>query len=427
MDVCIFDEDLRLTAIIDGYKSLIWAKRYNEVGDCELYVPATAENLGAIRIGCYIGRTDDDMICRVRKLEIDTDAENGNYIIATGHAAQEFLDQRIVWETMTCYSNAEVFARRMVDNALGAGAAPERQLLDSGGGLIFGIGASAGLTDRLSEQVSYKNVGEKIREYCLKFGWGYRVRPEAGILLFEVYKGADRRQTVIFSEDFENLSTTQYVEDGTKMGNVAVVLGEGQGADRMKTVSGGAEGAERHELYIDARDLSTTITYGELTAAYPGGTIAHPGGYTYRMASFDIQIFAAEQLARLEELYPDGELVTVDGVDYWRVADLDLADLPGAAPADTDSVTLREVLYTTYLYERGGETMSAYGFVTSFEGVIEPGTTFRYKIDYDLGDIVSVKNELGIGAAVRIWEIVEVFDDNGYHVEPKFENITEEG
>ena len=46
MDVYILNADLDLVGIADAYKSLIWAKRYNAVGDCELYVPATAENLG---------------------------------------------------------------------------------------------------------------------------------------------------------------------------------------------------------------------------------------------------------------------------------------------------------------------------------------------------------------------------------------------
>jgi hypothetical protein len=80
-----------------------------------------------------------------------------------------------------------------------------------------------------------------------------------------------------------------------------------------------------------------------------------------------------------------------------------------------------------YLLERGYENLAEFGYVTSFEGTIEPNTTFAYKVDYDLGDLVTVENEYGISASVRISEVVEVWDDNGYSVEPKFEYITEEG
>ena len=70
--------------------------------------------------------------------------------------------------------------------------------------------------------------------------------------------------------------------------------------------------------------------------------------------------------------------------------------------------------------------MAEYGSLTSFEGTIEPNTTFVFKQDYFLGDIVTVENEYGISVEARIVEVVEVSDDNGYYVEPKFEYISEE-
>ena len=430
MDVYILNADLELVGIADAYKSLIWAKRYNTVGDCELYVPATEENLALCKKGFYIMRTDDDMICQIKKIEIDTDAENGNYIVATGYDAKRLLDQRIVWGTMTANGNAETFARNMVDGALGSAAEADRQLTDSGGNRIFGLGASAGLTDRLSEQVSYKNVGEKIREYCLKFGWGYRVKLSGGILAFELYKGADRSAAVIFSSDYENLAATTYIEDESNMGNIALIVGEGQGSERFRCVAGEVSGAERYEIYADARDISKSITYEELKKLYPlsgASIVSSGGGYAYQVDSLDVPILDDGQLNWLEENYPDGSVVTVGGADYYRIADLIVAALPSGAPEDTDSVTLEDVIYMTYLLEGGYEKMAEFGYVTSFAGIIEPNTTFAYKIDYNLGDIVTVRNALGIGAAVRIAEVIEVWDDSGYKVEPKFETITEEG
>ena len=427
-DAYIYDADLKRIGIVDAYKSLIWARRYREAGDCELYVPATDENLAMLRIGYFIGRDNEDALCRITKITLTTDANAGNYIIAAAQDAQSLLDQRIVWETMTCYSNAEAFARRMVDNALGSGAAPERQMRDSQGNLIFGLGASAGLSDRLSEQVSYKNVGEKIREYCKKFGWGYRVRFDGSTLLFELYRGEDRSGAVIFSDDYENLSASQYVDDETHMGNVAVVAGEGEGSERFRTVTGDAQGFERHELGIDARDLSKSITYADLIDIYGDiGEIDTEGGaYVYRVTSLDIEVMDADQLAWMEANYPEGEIVVVEGVTYYRIADLVVADLPGAAPADTDTVVLRDIIYQTYLISRGLEQMAGYGAVKSFEGKIEPNTTFVYRNDYDLGDIVTVQNGYGISISARITEVVEVFDDRGSSVEPKFEKITAE-
>lgn len=427
-DVYIYNSDLQLVGIVDAFKSLIWAKRYKEPGDCELYVPATPENLAMIRKGYFVLRDDDDMICQIKRIELDTDAENGNYIIATGYSAARLLDQRVVWTTMTANGNAETFARKMVDGALGSTAAAARQLQNSGGNLIFGLGAVAGLTDRLSEQVSYKNVGEKLREYCMKFGWGYRVVLDSGVLKFEIYKGADRSLTVIFSDDYENLSTTAYVEDESNMGNVALIAGEGQGSGRFRcTTTNDISGFERYEVYADAKDISKSITYEELSSTYPGSIASAGGVYVYKVSTIDIEILDAGHLAWLELNYPDGTVVTVSGVEYYELTDLVIADLPSGTPADSDSVTIRDVIYMPYLLERGYEHLAEFGYVTSFEGTIEPNTTFRYKIDYDLGDLVTVQNDFGISEVVRIAEVIEVWDDNGYAVEPKFEKITEEG
>ena len=429
-DVYIYNWDLQLVGIVDAFKSLIWAKRYNKVGDCELYVPATRENLALCRKGYFIMRDDDDMICQIKRVELDTDAENGNYIVATGYDAKRMLDQRIVWSTMTANGNAETFVRRMVDGALGSAAADNRQMRGSGGRLIFALGALAGLTDRLSEQVSYKNVGEKIREYCMKFGWGYRVRLSGGALLFELYKGLNRAGSVVFSDDYENLAATIYVEDESNMGNVSLNAGEGQGAERFRCMSGEAAGVDRYEIYTDARDLSKTITYEELKATYPlsgAAIISVGGGYAYRVNQLDVEIFDDRHKEWLADNYPSGTIVVISGVEYYRITNVIIADLPSSSPEDSDSVELRDIIYMPYLLERGYERIAEFGFVTSFEGTIEPNTTFVYKKDYNLGDIVTVENEYGISAPVRISEIVEVWDDNGYTVEPKFEYITEEG
>lgn len=433
-DIYIYNSDLQLVGIVDAFKSLIWAKRYKETGDCELYVPATEENLALCRKGFFVRRDDDDMICQIKRIELDTDAEEGNYIIATGYDAKRLLDQRVVWSTMTANGNAETFTRRMVDGSLGSTASAERQFKDSHGTLIFGLGTSAGLTDRLSEQVSYKNVGEKVREYCTKFGWGYRVILDSGILKFELFKGADRSASVIFSSDYENLSTTTYIEDESNMGNIALIAGEGQGSDRFRCVAGEVSGADRYEIYADAKDISKVILYGDLTATYPliasggiGSVVSIGDGYGYQVADLNIEILDDGHLAWLEANYPDGDVVTVAGVDYYHLEDVVIADLPSGAPEDSDSVTIRDVIYMPYLLERGYEKLAEFGYVTSFEGTIEPNTTFRYKIDYDLGDLVTVENEFGISESVRIAEVIEVWDESGYSVQPKFEKITEEG
>ena len=77
--------------------------------------------------------------------------------------------------------------------------------------------------------------------------------------------------------------------------------------------------------------------------------------------------------------------------------------------------------YYDMLATRGAEKLAEQQIVKAFSGDIEPQTTYRYKEDYNLGDIVTVDNGYGVTATPRIIEIIECWDDTGYKVIPTFE------
>lgn len=79
--------------------------------------------------------------------------------------------------------------------------------------------------------------------------------------------------------------------------------------------------------------------------------------------------------------------------------------------------------YILMLAERGREKLAQHAVTQSFEAEIEPQTSFRYKIDYNLGDIVTVTNEYGVTAKPRIVEIIESWDDTGYKAVPTFDAL----
>lgn len=436
IELYVLNKDLVRIDVIDSYKSLIWANRYGKVGDCELYVPATKKAFNTLKKGYYLLRDDDEMICQIKKVELDTDAENGNYLIVTGYDCKRFLDQRVMWGTRNCDGNVEDFIRSFVNQGLGDPSLSARQLKKANGQRLFYLGNKANFKEVTQEQVSYANIGEKVREYCAKYEWGYKVVLSDDALYFLLYKGTDRSDSVIFSDEYENLITTKYVEDDTNIGNVTLVAGEGEGSERSRNVSGYAEGLDRYELYVDARDLSKTIKWSDLKALYPPrpsgvGSIQQRGTsgayyWVYTMDYIDISIVDNNQLTELKRVYPTGTERTVDGNLYYRVYSVDIADLPSNIMDDGDDVVLRDIVYSVYLLNRGYEKMAEFGSMTSFEGSVSSNVTFIYKEDYFLGDLVTVENEYGISKKARITEVVEVNDENGYSVEPKFEYLESE-
>ena len=75
MEFYLLDSELNKKHLIDIYSSAIWVPRYNDIGDCELVIDATSENLKKIKECKYIARDDDDMVCKIEKIEIKTDVE----------------------------------------------------------------------------------------------------------------------------------------------------------------------------------------------------------------------------------------------------------------------------------------------------------------------------------------------------------------
>ena len=433
IDIYVLDKNLQVVGVIDSYKSLIWANRYVKIGDCELYLTANSESISLLTIGRYLARSDDDMVCVIKKIEIDTNINEGNYLIVTGYDVKSFLDQRIIWTTeRSNNSNLEDFIRTIVTNNVVYPYSYEtRQFLKENGEQLIFLGDKANFSQVITEQVTYKNVGEKIREYGNTYQWGYKFILTDESFEFQLYSGTDRSSSVFFSNQYENLASTKYKNDKTNLGNAAYVGGAGEGTERLVWNYGYSTGVDRFELFVDAKDLSRSTTWKDLTQSYP---TASQGGYgyisgssspySYEMSQVDIQIIEDSQLAWLKSTFPGGEEVTIDGNLYYRAHDAAIAKLETNTPDENTTVTIEEIIYSIYLLNRGGQAVAEYGQKVSFEGSVIPNVTFVYKQDYFLGDVVSVENEYGISANARIIEVVEVLDDKGYSVEPKFEYIS---
>ncbi|MCR5652234.1 MAG: siphovirus ReqiPepy6 Gp37-like family protein [Ruminococcus sp.] len=434
MDVYVLNNDLELIGIVNGYKSLIWSNRYDKIGECELYVEASTENFSLLREGYFLIRLDDDMVCRIKRIELDTNVESGNYLIVNGYDTKDILDQRIVWETETCKGSIEEFIRYLITTELINPSDASRMILKSDSSSLLQLGTAAGFTEGKAEQVSYQNLGEKIREYCNTYNWGYKVQLISSHLVFSLYKGVDRSREVIFSDKYENLSSTKYVEDGTKLGNVALVGGQGEGWKRRRQAYGIATGLNRYEQFVDAKDQADQMTYGELTRQYPNGliTAVQGEGCVYYIPQIRLPIMSAEHLAWLQS-YHTGEEIDINGIAYYQttfgehiiLADLPTISDPTETPKSKDNVILSDFMYYNDLISRAIDKLAEYKKTTSFEGVVIPNVTFTYKVDYNLGDVVKVRNEYGIEKNARIKEVTEVMDENGYKCNPTYEYIQE--
>lgn len=83
--------------------------------------------------------------------------------------------------------------------------------------------------------------------------------------------------------------------------------------------------------------------------------------------------------------------------------------------------------YRNALAQRGYDALASNAIAESFDGTVELNGNFKYKEDYDLGDIVTVwKKSWGLRIDKRITEIQEVYENGGMTVVPTFGDALKE-
>lgn len=261
MEFYIFNASLELVGIVDSYKSAIWTTRYNQPGDFELYLPALVKNITLLQKGYIVIRLDDTTKGGIiDSIKISTDEEIGDYLTITGKSLSGLLSRRIMWYQTTYSGNAEKLLRVMITEHCIDPYESNRQLPN------VLLGEEVGLTETINLQAQGESIEDLVVNVCKSLNLGYKVDfdMENRKFVFNVYKGVDRsfnqnvNSFVVFSPDFDNLLTSEYSNSVSTFKNVALVGGEGEGAERtMTTVNNSIIGMERFETFVDAKSQSS--------------------------------------------------------------------------------------------------------------------------------------------------------------------------
>ena len=258
---------ITLEAICDSFSSLLWDIEYYQCGSFEVYIAANPENISIFQTGRIVGRDDDSQhFGIIESVQIDTDAENGDYLTVRGRFLMCLLERRIIHPTYsvtaeTAYSS--IVQAVVEQNAIGAG---NRRIP----GLSLGTVSGACWEQTAKLQISYANLMEWVYTICEKIGGTANIRlvkaaGEEYRMVFDLSEGTDRsvmqeeNPHIVFSDAYSNLLSFSYAEDIAIQRNFAYIYGQGKGADRKNTTyCVGEEPAylDRYELYVDADDIA---------------------------------------------------------------------------------------------------------------------------------------------------------------------------
>lgn len=259
MNLFVLNENYQKEAYLDSYSSLQWNSKYYECGDFVLVTPATADAINTLMIGKYIQRADTGQLGIIEGINVKQTADADTFTV-TGRAIESILARRIIWTQTSSKSSetAEDYIRRLITENAVSPADSARKIP----GLI--LGEKQGFTEKIDMQFTGDNLLDAIIAICKTYSYGFKiVLTEQNEMAFQIYRGTDRSYSqstnpyVVFSDNFDNLSETEYSADVSTYRNVALIGGEGEGTERRYQSTGTASGLDRYELFVDAKDISS--------------------------------------------------------------------------------------------------------------------------------------------------------------------------
>ena len=173
MELYILNDNFEKVAVIDEVNSLVWKKCFNDVGYCEIYTLFNKNLLDVLQKGFYITRQDDDMICQIVKITIETDAEQGDFLIVYATDIKSILNRRIIWNDINFSGRVCDFIKKIIDDNIINPKTSARQITN----FIFD---DSNFTDaEFNKIVNYAtkkdNVLNIIMQVCNDHGYGFKI------------------------------------------------------------------------------------------------------------------------------------------------------------------------------------------------------------------------------------------------------------
>ena len=260
MELFVFDMGLNRLGIIDDFETLDIARHYSKTSELSMAVSGTKENIDLLQKGRILTKSNDLQHGYIIKHREYVD-ENTSRLEIIAPSVNSLLAQRITLGQQEFNGNIENVMKSFVQvnavNPVNTNRIIPNLVISENSGIS--ITARAGTSNKQLDEYLYSVANKH------DISWDIVLDHTNKKFVFITWQGADRSTQqeenahVIFSKEFDNILSQNYVESDMDCRTTAIVAGEGEGPNRTYvTVNNELEGLDRHELFIDARDLQST-------------------------------------------------------------------------------------------------------------------------------------------------------------------------
>lgn len=352
MDLMLLDEKLRPKTYIEGYISLIWTERYNEYGDFELEVTDTNPAATLLSRGDMLGLGDSHRVMIVSTIERSMGDDGSVKIKFSGLSLESLLQDRPAAKNWTdAGSLAWTFTDQLPQNIM-------QELFDT-------VCRSPVLDP--ADKFPMLGVGKITPDGTLALpDEPQTITLDAGDLYSHLQTIAKR-----FNLGFRTVRKDNAASPASMHFEIFV------GDDRTSNQSA-------RNAVIFAPNLENLLNTTQLTSDAGSKNVA----YVFTKNGAGI-------------VYDTGVSPSVSGIDR-RVLLVNATDIQSTGTTmDLD------------IQRRGLAELAKYRTIHAFDGEIPQNGAYVYGVDYNLGDLVELRDETGYANEMRVTEQIFVEDGQG--------------
>lgn len=355
MEYYTLDDQCRRDQLIEGYSSIIWTEREQDVGDFQIVIPSTPSTRALFTTDLWIWRKGSTYVMIIDTITDAIDPNDGSRnLTITGKSLENILNDRVAYSAIidttstpnwTLTDTPGNIIRTIFQLICVAGIlSPNDTIPFYTPGTLLPPGGIEEETEIITVVITPDTLFNIFQQLCQTYFLGFRFvrNGDLGEIYFEVYTGSDRTSAqsilpaVIFDPDMDNLGGVSWLTSSAAVKTVAYVFA--------------ANGAE--------------VVYGPYSNPDDSGT--------------------------------DRRVLVVNSSN--------------SDPAGDD--------LTDELHTEGLIALSSQRLVYSFDGEIPQNTGYVYGVDYNLGDIIEERQAAGFGNFMYVTEQIFTSDDTGDHSYP---------
>lgn len=369
MELRIFDKTIEPLGAIDELASLLWHIKYFDVGTFSLLAPITDNNSKLLVEGNIIVKHDGKRevtdatggvwrrAAQITYVHITKDENGLEQIEAQGFMLGWWLNKRCVYPQIVATAANPWLINTMVKKNCGSEASTKRRFPQ--------------FIMLEQETMSGSNV-EYANEVCANLGQEVKARAQAGKLGYDILINERTKQYGFYLYKGKDLT---------------------------------AKNSEGNTPCIFSRDFDN-VNEQEYTAS-----IENCGNFIYVQG-------AADDNGSQPMTTVDGENAT--GLDLTEVF-CDATDIARKYQSGETEITIPLNTYMLMLKTRGSAELESYGKTINFVSTINTNSNLKFKVDFDLGDRITCKEEKwGIQIDARITEVTETYQKGAEEIEATF-------